>query len=145
MLACVQNIITHSHAYSLFPRATFERRITVKTPYQHRENSKHENARRKWEQRGWKVVDLPSALDFLQGATGEFRAMRRYVGDSACWIVPLEPRDPQTQPGMDIPMSLDDDYTRSNAWENRMKVDLPEKFYFDFMDPSTIRAGSNGP
>ncbi|KAF5338107.1 hypothetical protein D9758_015365 [Tetrapyrgos nigripes] len=132
---CVQNLITHSHAYSLFPRTTFENRMTVKTPYTRRETDRHELARRKWEKRGWTIVQVPSAVDFLQGKNGgEFRAMRRYVGDSSCWTIPLEPINPES-PGMDVPMSPDHDFVRANAWENRM-MDNQDRFYFDFGDKS---------
>ncbi|KAF5340169.1 hypothetical protein D9758_014990 [Tetrapyrgos nigripes] len=42
---CVMNVISHSHGYSLFPRATFEDRVSLHTPTFATVKDKHKHAR----------------------------------------------------------------------------------------------------
>jgi hypothetical protein len=46
------NFITHRHAYSLFPRGTFQKRISLELP-----SSNSDEARRKYTERGWRFVE----------------------------------------------------------------------------------------
>ncbi|KAF5367969.1 hypothetical protein D9758_004346 [Tetrapyrgos nigripes] len=125
---CVMNVISHSHAYSLFPRATFHDRISVETPFYVTQENKHQAARDKYIQRGWTMVELPSIVDYLRPYS-EFRTSSpRCVGDFSCWTITLEPIDlPQTPndssmavdftPAIPILMGPEADVVRGNMWK----------------------------
>ncbi|THU91928.1 hypothetical protein K435DRAFT_673033, partial [Dendrothele bispora CBS 962.96] len=90
---CVMNIISHSHAYSLFPYTTFESKATIRL---NRElhphdlsNSNFERAIEKYRDRGWVDANLPSAAVYLRNHS-EFFDGERSVGDAATWKIQLE-------------------------------------------------------
>ncbi|KAE9402702.1 hypothetical protein BT96DRAFT_537560 [Gymnopus androsaceus JB14] len=56
---CVMNIISHSHAYSLYPRATFIDRVSSKNFKIYRLEIQKEAAREKYRQRGWELINVP--------------------------------------------------------------------------------------
>ena len=82
------NIITHSKAYSIYPRGTFiNNESLVMNRYgwerQHR-------ARLKWESRGWTMVRaLEPWFDEEEWMLGETRRL----GDDDCWVIELSPDD----------------------------------------------------
>ncbi|KAK7457759.1 hypothetical protein VKT23_010098 [Stygiomarasmius scandens] len=82
MPACVLNVISYSHAYSLYPRTTFHRRGAIILPQrysQHEDVQKAYNAAlEKYKSRGWSIAVGPCAVDcFL---SSEF-CQERYAGD----------------------------------------------------------------
>ncbi|THU97433.1 hypothetical protein K435DRAFT_615366, partial [Dendrothele bispora CBS 962.96] len=85
---CVMNVISHSHAYSLYPRATFEDRVSIHPRVSARRKDKIKIAFEKYTKRGWKILPVPSAAAYLR-PNSEFGNGPRYVGDSNCWIIPL--------------------------------------------------------
>ncbi|KAK7464129.1 hypothetical protein VKT23_006293 [Stygiomarasmius scandens] len=115
------NLISHSHAYSLYPYATFEERVSIHTPTPASviRMDKHKKAREKYTRRGWSMAPTPSAAAYLR-PNSEFRNALRCVGDSKCWIIPLEPLDvlEETSLYQDISMHLEGDVVRAHAWEN---------------------------
>jgi hypothetical protein len=79
-LACVMNIITHSHAYALYPRGTLVERKTMYTK-EPPAGSRASQALAKYEKRGW------TRTDDLTGIEGSSEVRR--VGDGACWTIRL--------------------------------------------------------
>ena len=125
--ACVMNLISHSHAYSLYPYATFEERVSIHTPTPASviRMDKHKKAREKYTRRGWSMAPTPSAAAYLR-PNSEFRNALRCVGDSKCWIIPLEPLDvlEETSLYQDISMHLEGDVVRAHAWENMSTLQI---------------------
>jgi hypothetical protein len=78
-LACVLNVITHKHAYALFPLSTFERFEAVEIYHLEGNNLA---AIEKYVNRGWTIVPRLHGL--------EWEVLGRRVGDSACWKIPLQ-------------------------------------------------------
>ncbi|KZV70733.1 hypothetical protein PENSPDRAFT_432296 [Peniophora sp. CONT] len=101
---CVMNVITHQHAYALFPRATLEDRVTLAINTAG-EGERWDIARAKYAKRGWRVVDLGNEDLAIKEST-DFQCMNRWVGDSETWTVPLLPKLPQ----------LGDDFMTVNAF-----------------------------
>ncbi|KAF5340172.1 hypothetical protein D9758_014989 [Tetrapyrgos nigripes] len=140
---CVMNVISHSHGYSLFPRYTFEDHVSLHTPTFATVKDKHKRAREKYAQRGWTMVPAPSAFSRVR-PNSECRNSLRYIGDSSCWVIPLEPifepGDADAGAGVDagedvvsmaesrsnipihthtnIPMTLETDPIRAHSWHN---------------------------
>ncbi len=85
--ATPMNIISHSHAYSLFPKATFDqkRALIITTS-----GSGQEVGRGKYRDRGWKFFEYPSAFE-VTDSESEFQAGLRWVGDRKCLTLPLTP------------------------------------------------------
>lgn len=84
------NIITHSTAYSLFPRLTFKRRVSHTfsvSPRSTVASHKWPAVRDKYIERGFSFV--PTVSD-----DPEHGSMDRWVGDSHTWTVPLRPSLP---------------------------------------------------
>ncbi|PBK75288.1 hypothetical protein ARMSODRAFT_514758 [Armillaria solidipes] len=81
------NIISHSYAYSLFPKATFDqkRALIITTS-----GSGQEVGRGKYRDRGWKLFEYPSAFE-VTDSESEFQAGLRWVGDRKCLTLPLTP------------------------------------------------------
>jgi len=121
--ACVMNIISHSHAYSLYPHATFQDRISIHTPTFTTGRDKHKRAREEYARRGWEMAPTPSALTYLR-SNSEFRNGMRCVGDSKCWIIPLEPLYepdeliPDEHRNLYFPRHIEDDPVRAHIWSN---------------------------
>ncbi|KAK0187090.1 hypothetical protein F5146DRAFT_1004049 [Armillaria mellea] len=85
---CVMNFITHSHAYSLYARATFVERRSVPS---RADGPREVEAREKYYGRGWKTVTVAR-----NDPGAEFHDILRRVGDKYCWIIPLDhPSDNQ--------------------------------------------------
>ncbi|THU87492.1 hypothetical protein K435DRAFT_681572, partial [Dendrothele bispora CBS 962.96] len=89
---CVMNVITFSHAYSLFPYTTFHSNANVRIARRFSSAPAimtYKAAIEKYEQRGWQSAFIPSSDVYLK-LCSEFRTGLRYVGDSLCWTVALE-------------------------------------------------------
>ncbi|THU96193.1 hypothetical protein K435DRAFT_755079 [Dendrothele bispora CBS 962.96] len=113
---CVMNFISHSHAYSIFPRTTFHNRGSIKLAHTHKMYSREAKANyvkalQKYRERGWSVVDFPSAFDYYR-ENSEFLIGTRRVGDSACWTIPLSSIDGLTEEEM----SPEADGLRNHTW-----------------------------
>ncbi|KAF5340168.1 hypothetical protein D9758_014991 [Tetrapyrgos nigripes] len=122
---CVMNVISHSHGYSLFPRATFEDRLSFHTPAFTTVKDKDKRAREKYTRRGWRIVRAPSASSYTRPNSECRDHGLRYIGDSCCWVIPLEPicepNDVVTVPGSSgVPMSLKTDPVRAHSWRNKV-------------------------
>ncbi|THU97428.1 hypothetical protein K435DRAFT_889093, partial [Dendrothele bispora CBS 962.96] len=86
---CVMNVISHSHAYSLYPHETFVDRVSVCTRWD-KCGYIINPACDKYFHRGWKTVELPSAKAYFR-PNSIYQNRARFVGDSGCWTIPLEP------------------------------------------------------
>ncbi|KAF9072634.1 hypothetical protein BDP27DRAFT_1261414 [Rhodocollybia butyracea] len=104
---CVINIISASHAYSLYPRATFIDRVSLKNSKFRGAEARNQAAQEKYNQRGWAIVGSPFAFRAMQKCS-EF-ADTRCVGDSACWVIEL------ATPGR---ITYGADPVRINSWTN---------------------------
>ncbi|KAF7340793.1 NADPH-dependent methylglyoxal reductase GRE2 [Mycena sanguinolenta] len=83
---CVMNVITHDVAFALYPWSTFvtKEAVKVKSVSWSTEEGK-EAARRKYEERGWKMLKHPSP-----NCTSELGVrMHRSVGDRFTWTISL--------------------------------------------------------
>ncbi|KAK7457766.1 hypothetical protein VKT23_010105 [Stygiomarasmius scandens] len=112
---CVINVMSHSHAYSIFPRATFHGRGSVKlVPMQlllGEASVNYHSALVKYEERGWSLAKFPSAPDFYR-QNSEFFLGARHIGDAACWTIALSRIDGLSE----REMSLEADTLRGNSW-----------------------------
>ncbi|KAK0451283.1 uncharacterized protein EV420DRAFT_1560053 [Desarmillaria tabescens] len=94
---CVMNFITHSHACSLYARATFGERRSVPS----RANKARDvEARKKYHDRGWKTVGVAPDDPAI-----EFHDILRRVGDKHCWVIPLDHNNEE------------DDLVRIHTWK----------------------------
>ncbi|KAL1728527.1 hypothetical protein EV714DRAFT_285616 [Schizophyllum commune] len=83
----VMNLITHSTAYSLYPRSTFdEGRSLLMKPFS--ESPKLLDALDKYEDRGLTIVRSIGRFE-ASDATREFGKRYRWVGDAMTWVLPL--------------------------------------------------------
>lgn len=102
------NFITHSHAYSLYPKATLkEKRGLIITCSGHNQDA----AREKYRQRGWYLLDSESGLtmnEITHPDEFEFGCGRRWVGDSKCMTVALPP--------LELSESMPTTPWTSNSW-----------------------------
>ncbi|THU82759.1 hypothetical protein K435DRAFT_563525, partial [Dendrothele bispora CBS 962.96] len=91
----VLNVITFSHAYSLFPYTTFHENANIRIARRFpsaRAIMAYKAAIEKYESRGWQSAFVPSSDVYLK-LCSEFRNGVRYVGDPSCWTVTLESID----------------------------------------------------
>ena len=95
------NIITHNNAYSLYPKATLEDRQSLMIST---EGSNQDAARDKYIARGWSMIENPLPEE-LARRKSPFRPAKRYIGDSRCWTIPIEPR-------LDLPGG----FIETNTW-----------------------------
>ncbi|KAJ3903197.1 hypothetical protein F5879DRAFT_167687 [Lentinula edodes] len=110
---CVMNIITYSHAYALYPRATFLDRVSMTNALFSTQDHRHGLARAKYAGRGWTMIERPSIAMSLRRRS-EFWFGGRSVGDSACWIIPLSPIKNISVPNVD--------FARINSWSHNFDV-----------------------
>ncbi|KAJ6510879.1 hypothetical protein C8R45DRAFT_814686 [Mycena sanguinolenta] len=103
---CVMNVITHDAAFALFPWSTFvtKEAVKVRGVSWSREEGR-EAGRRKYEERGWKMIktrspDCKSELGFR---------MHRAVGDCFTWTISL----PSLPPSSGLQRS---DFIREFQW-----------------------------
>ena len=108
--ACVMNIITHDKAYSLYARATFVERRSLKYSS---EGVAQEEARQKYVDRGWPMIESLPESDFLRPKASFFPGYRK-VGDARCWTTPVYPI-------MDLPSGS----VQANSWALRFDHDYP--------------------
>ncbi|KIK68382.1 hypothetical protein GYMLUDRAFT_214959 [Collybiopsis luxurians FD-317 M1] len=109
---CVMNVISYSHAYALYPRATFVDRVSMKVLRFAVKDSRHTPAREKYRERGWTIIDRPSVSMTLRKCS-EF-SEDRSVGDVACWVIQL----PNAQ---GLP-SHQSDSVRINSWSHSFNM-----------------------
>ncbi|TFK69328.1 hypothetical protein BDN72DRAFT_768010 [Pluteus cervinus] len=86
-LTCVMNFITATTAYSLYPWATFEKKLALET----RRGKQCEAFKAKYVARGWTVVKSINKDDEASNRSDFFmhqeEGYTRYVGDRLCWVV----------------------------------------------------------
>ena len=109
--ACVMNFITHEKAYSLYPRATFEERRSLKFLHG---SAARDKAYTKYAERGWKMLDGIAGEDFHDLNSSLARGSRR-VGDSKTWTIPILPK---------IGTSFPEGLTETNSWSLRYDHNL---------------------
>ncbi|KAI0061341.1 hypothetical protein BV25DRAFT_1917010 [Artomyces pyxidatus] len=80
---CVMNVIGHSTAFALYPRATFESRLTLLCPMEDLEQGP---ALQKYAERGWRIL---LADDPDRGNEPTFNSTNRWIDDPDTWIIPL--------------------------------------------------------
>ncbi|OAX33835.1 hypothetical protein K503DRAFT_804062 [Rhizopogon vinicolor AM-OR11-026] len=87
-LTCVMNIITFDAAYSFYPVATFEQRITLLIPGS---SSNRLDAVQKYVARGWRVYAAFRPVDIVHPSESPFIPNKtRWVGDHHCWSISLD-------------------------------------------------------
>lgn len=86
--ACVMNFITHSHAFSLYPRATFVEHRSLVCPTI---GSDATAAKAKYQERGWNMVNLTAEEARSPSSDFRHRHSPRWIGDSSCWTITLPP------------------------------------------------------
>ncbi|KAG7088803.1 hypothetical protein E1B28_012764 [Marasmius oreades] len=130
----VMNVISYSHVYSLYPRATFQESLSLITYCN--DGSEREVARQKYVDRGWKMLNFDgSEWNFdrsmeiasyssssYQGLTEEYiDAFQvnslRHLGDSYCWSFKL--------PIPDYPTENNCSTTQGYRWLMSRRYDLP--------------------
>ena len=88
--ACVMNFATSRKAYSLYPRATFERRTSLICESD--DENKSSLAHEKYRRRGWNLrVQFPfkSMVTNYQMPAYSGDRSRREIGDKYCWTIPI--------------------------------------------------------
>ncbi|KAK7038816.1 hypothetical protein VNI00_010446 [Paramarasmius palmivorus] len=85
--AVIMNIIGYAHAISLYPRSTFKNHISLKL---YTNNKCAEQARRKYQKRGWTLISVPDAASAVSRRADVNIFFRRLL-DEFCWRIPLEP------------------------------------------------------
>ncbi|KAJ3781652.1 hypothetical protein GGU10DRAFT_299274 [Lentinula aff. detonsa] len=131
-LTCVMNIISYSHAYALYPYATFIEKCAVENGGLHTGASLL-RALNKYRGRGWHTSPVPSKTNALR-SWSEFRDTARSVGDSACWVIPLAPVQ-HAYPAQDFdntPSAVDS--LRVNSWYTIVTVNGWTRFGFSEME-----------
>ncbi len=83
------NAITHKAAYSLFPKPTFEKNLTLFTSNR---TAKREEAIQKYVDRGWTLVRTISDED-QENESAPFHYGKRWVTDDQSWVIPLDASD----------------------------------------------------
>ena len=132
-LALVLNVISYSHAYSLYPRATFHNRVSLELIPN---ATFDESVRTKYSARGWRFIQqLPrTSIELLNSITGQliryptndgcsecahcrrkreeeesiiraFPTGPRWIGDKHSWVLPLNLE------GVQLPTRLGDSST----------------------------------
>lgn len=107
------NLMTYSHAYSLYPKATFQekRSLSITSTSSHGQAA----ARQKYRERGWNVFQYVTCYEATHPRECEFAAGPRWVGDGKCMVVDLPPLEsdyvPQSSPSW-----------RSNSWNLEFDV-----------------------
>ncbi|PPR07586.1 hypothetical protein CVT24_006949 [Panaeolus cyanescens] len=81
----VMNFITCNHAYSLFPRATFDERRALINRYP---SGVDQQCIDKYIDRGWSMEDTANQADFAF-RNALFAEGPRYIGDKKTWKLPL--------------------------------------------------------
>jgi len=114
------NIITHDKAYSFYPKATFEERLSLMIST---EGSKQDTARAKYVSRGWGMITSPS-LSELSNPKSPFSPAKRYVGDSQCWTIPLKHEHASYLP---------EGFIESNTWALKYNADYIPAMLFQVL------------
>lgn len=113
------NLVTASHAYSLYGEETLEKKLALPVDSGRSALGSREAARAKYVDRGWTMV--PSQAEALRLKAFEGWAAR-HVGDSKCWIVRL----PQVE-GTDVFRKTDP--LRRNEWALGYKFGVPKMMH----------------
>jgi hypothetical protein len=82
------NFITHDAAYSLYPKATFDKRIAVSFGWNTHEATK--KALDKYTERGWAFVEDYSYQGVKAISPAIIPDVARYLDDKHTWILPLD-------------------------------------------------------
>ncbi|THU97436.1 hypothetical protein K435DRAFT_965519 [Dendrothele bispora CBS 962.96] len=141
---CVMNIISHSHAYSFYPYETFEEGVEISIFAQWQlERDNHCATCEKYTGKGWRMISKPSAKAYFR-PNSEFRNDARFVGDSGCWTIPLEPFHDQNEvvssehQALHISMHAKDDIVRANGWRNDVNGIGELMIFFDILSSGSL-------
>jgi len=120
------NFITHEKAYSLYPRATFEERRSLKFLLR---TAARDKAYTKYTERGWKMLDGIAGEDFHDSKSSLARGSR-HVGDSKTWTIPILPK---------IDTSFGEGLTETNSWSLRYDHNLIPHLDFSLLISSQLQ------
>lgn len=145
------NIISHSHAYSLFPRGTFESKSSLVVVRKITEGTRR--ALEKYHARGWRIQYSRESED-VEVAVESSRAFQlgeRWVDDKQTWVLPLDmtgvvlPQlDAMTDNAETVPEQLD--FTRLHSWDVTQDFNGAPRFQFAIFaesDEHSQRTSSN--
>jgi hypothetical protein len=95
------NIISYTHAISLYPRSTFRERISLRNGRLREREAKAYKARMKYQGRGWRIINTVDPMTALDYNT-DLHMFTRYIGDEQCWTVELPPVEDlvEAEPGL---------------------------------------------
>lgn len=121
-LAVVMNVITHSAAISLYPKATFEDRVSLICAVR---DIPFDEAVAKYARRGWTNLE-----DINKDTPRSLRYGGRWVGDRTSWIIPLASRSQDGEKESSRP-ELEFDPHLYNSFDLSVNEgdDLPEMSY----------------
>lgn len=91
---CVMNCIAFDAAYSIYPQATFEERVSLGMAS--RNDREAEFA--KYRSRGWQLIFIAPPQEKRTGGAPFHCGVTRWVRDRHMWIVPLDTSDLQPRP-----------------------------------------------
>ncbi|PPR07985.1 hypothetical protein CVT24_002697 [Panaeolus cyanescens] len=117
---CVMNIITHDHAYCLYPKATLLQKRSLVIYRPGLEEGHSEDALGKYRSRGWTMVKSPPRED-ASSRWSPFPIGERHVGDDLCWTIPLS-SSPATG----------DNVIEANSWGLRQSVVRLGRFVHEY-------------
>ncbi|KAK7034577.1 hypothetical protein VNI00_012206 [Paramarasmius palmivorus] len=97
----VMNVISYTHAISLYPRSTFRERISLRNGRLREREAKAHRARMKYQGRGWHMINTVDPMTALDYNT-DLHMFTRYIGDEQCWTVELPPVEDlvEAEPGL---------------------------------------------
>ncbi|KAF8148270.1 hypothetical protein B0H34DRAFT_737622 [Crassisporium funariophilum] len=105
---CVMNLISHSKAYCLYPKGTFEERRSLEhrptSGFSARQSAARQASLHKYHERGWKIVEYIKPEE-IRDPRSAFAEGSRYVGDRQCWTYPILPE-----------LALPEGHVESNGW-----------------------------
>lgn len=84
------NVISCDAAYSLYPKATFEHRLSLVTRARQNDTENTDEALCKYETRGWDFI-YHVDTEKEHHSPSFYYLVPRYIGDARCWTIPLDP------------------------------------------------------
>ena len=153
------NVISYSHAYSLYPKATFQKFVSL-ICYRDFDGARRTASLKKYISRGWRVIDYEGArlvpsitspetlktAENLPGCHGRTfcKGRMRYLGDSYCWTHRLDDLPSlRSEPSM-TPLAREEIKDgvcalESNSWTLRRGDDSFGKMYYVVTENSWLR------
>ncbi|KAJ6632211.1 hypothetical protein B0H10DRAFT_2206605 [Mycena sp. CBHHK59/15] len=126
----VMNILTHDHAYCLYPRSTFiyKNAVIIETV-----GAGQEDGRQKYIDRGWEMIKAPPmSVLASRGSELSIRAGTRWAGDTFTWTIPLRAR-------RTAGISATPDLCPLNSWLLEYNGRLRAKTKWAFLETTQLR------